>query len=175
MSNIGKPQPEEYANFFRRYIDMIGEQDILTFLSQQQAEYIDLLKSIPEDKMTYAYQDGKWTVAEVLGHVNDVERVMGYRAFRFSRNDKTVIPGFNDHLYVNNGDFAKRSRDTFIREYDGLRSANLEMMRNFSEDQSMNTGKANEVFFSVRALAYIIAGHLEHHINILTERYHLGK
>ncbi len=171
MSKIGKPQPEEYANFFRGYIDMFGDQDIVEVLTSQHREYLELLKSIPDDKMTYAYAEDKWTIAEVLGHVNDVERVMGYRAFRFSRYDKTVIPGFNDHFYVDNGDFANRPKNTFIREFDGLRMANLEMIYNFSETQSMNTGKANDVFFSVRALTYIIAGHLGHHINILKERY----
>jgi len=173
MSQIKKPKPEEYANFFRGYIDWVGNRNIIDLLEEQHHEYIQLLGDIPEEKMQYAYATEKWKVAEVLGHVNDVERVMGYRAFRFSRNDKTVIPGFNDHHYVNNGDFANRPKETFIREFDGLRQSNLEMLKNLSEDQTKNTGKANEVIFSVRALAYIMAGHCGHHLIVLRERYEL--
>ena len=171
MNKIGKPKPEEYANFYRGYIELVGDQDVIEYLTDQSDSFSAYLKKIPKEKMGFAYKEGKWTVAQVLGHVIDVERVMSYRILRFSRQDKTPIPGFDQDIYVENSSFEARSISSLKAEILGLRAANIELIKSLTEEQTKYTGQSNEVIFSVRALVYILGGHLAHHWNILKDRY----
>ncbi|VXD12496.1 DinB family protein [Marinoscillum sp. 108] len=171
MNKIGKPKPEEYANFYRGYIELVGDQDVIEYLSDQSDSFSTYLEKIPKEKMSFAYHEGKWTVAQVLGHIIDTERVMAYRILRFSRQDKTPIPGFDQNTYVENSFFEARSITSLRAELMGLRAANIELIKSLTEEQTKYTGQSNEVIFSVRALVYILGGHLAHHWNILKERY----
>lgn len=171
MNKIGKPKPEEYANFYRGYIELVGEKDVIEYLSNQSDSFSGYLEKIPKEKVDFAYDEGKWTVAQVLGHIIDVERVMSYRILRFSRQDKTPIPGFDQNTYVENSFFGARSIKSLSAELLGLRTANIELIKSLTEEQTKYTGQSNEVILSVRALVYILGGHLAHHWNILKERY----
>lgn len=170
---ISQPHASEYGHFYRGYIEQVGESDVRKLLSEQLEAYEQLIARISMDAMNYAYAEGKWTVAEVLGHMNDTERLMSYRLLRFSRRDKTVLPGFDENDYVTYGDFKRIPKESFLEEFIHLRKANLLMIDRLSGEQYALTGESNGIIFSVRALIYILAGHLKHHMNILVERYKL--
>lgn len=168
---MNRPQPNEYAVFYKGYIDSVPDENIFFFLQDQTDEFIAFLHTLHDVDLQYRYQEGKWTIAELLGHIIDTERVMVYRILRFSRNDKTPIPGFDQDPYVKYGTYNSRSLDSLIAEFEGLRRSNLELIGAVTDEQSKWTGEANEKIFSVRALVYIIAGHLIHHTRILREKY----
>jgi uncharacterized damage-inducible protein DinB len=130
-----------------------------------------LLKQIPEEKAGFAYAEGKWTIIELLGHMLDTERIMAYRALRIARNDSTPLPGFEENDYVANAHFADRSLDSMREEFEYLRKANLFLIKSFNETEFSRVGISNDKPISVKALVFIIAGHLNHHIRILNERY----
>lgn len=171
IRNMKKPLPNEYAAFYKGYIDSVPDGDIFQVLSGQSKEFVAFIKSLKSFNLQYKYGDNKWSVAEVLGHIIDVERVMAYRLLRFSRNDNTVIPGFDENDYVAFANFNDRSLESFVADFEGLRISNLEMIRSLTEEQSIRRGESNGAIFSVRALVFIIAGHLNHHWKILEERY----
>lgn len=171
MSKIEKPSPAEYAHFYSGYIAKVGDESVLDFLRKQSKEFVEFLKQIPQDKLLYRYEEGKWSVAEVLGHIIDTERVMAYRALRFARADKAVLSGYEQDDYVLTGRFDERSLESLIAEFEGCRVSNLEFAQALNEEESLRTGEANGAVFSVRALLYVMAGHLQHHWDILNERY----
>ncbi|MEQ9307773.1 MAG: DinB family protein [Marinoscillum sp.] len=168
---IEKPLANEFANFYRGYTAQVGDEKVVEFIARQATEFAEYLKNIDDAKMDYRYGEDKWTVAQVLGHIIDTERVMSYRILRFSRKDKTPIAGFEENDYVMNADFQNRSKSSLMNEFNALRSANYEMISNLSEDQTLLTGESNGAIFSVRALIYILAGHVAHHWMILRTRY----
>ncbi len=167
---MDKPKSNEYNEFYHGYISQVGDQEVFGFLERNVTEYVAYLKSQLDSRLSYRYALGKWTLAEVFGHISDVERVMAYRILRFSRNDKTEIPGFDQDHYIENG-FFDRSLQSFITEIEALRSANLEMIKNLRDEQLSHTGIAGGNLFTVRALIYILAGHMSHHLNVLKQRY----
>ena len=166
-----RPQPGEYAPYYERYISLIQSSDILATLDEQRRETLLLLSGRTEEEGNHRYADDKWSVKEVLGHVNDTERVFAYRALRISRNDPTNIEGFEQDDYVRFGPFAKRTLEDLVEDYIAVRRATLTLFRNLYEDAWMRRGVANRNEVTVRALAYIIAGHEVHHRRILQEKY----
>ncbi|WP_421878242.1 DinB family protein [Marinoscillum sp.] len=170
---ISRPHPSEYGHFYRGYIDKVADQDVRQLLDKQLNTYQSMISHIDEEQMHYAYTDGKWTVAQVLGHINDTERIMAYRILRFSRRDKTELPGFDENEYVLNGDFKEVTKDSFLDEFLHLRKSNLVLIDRLSDEVLAFTGESNGMIFSVRALIHILAGHLKHHMDILVERYKL--
>lgn len=166
-----RPLANEYAAFYKGYIDQVPNEDIMAFLHTQKEKFVDFLKSLEGKDLSYRYAEGKWSVAEVVGHVLDTERVMAYRILRFSRNDKTPIPGFEQDDYVKNAHFNARSLASLVEEFESMRDSNLQLIKPLTEEQSMRTGEANGLILSVRALVYIIAGHLEHHWSLLRSKY----
>lgn len=167
---MNPPQLNEYAPFYAGYIQAVGD-DVFGLLENQVTDFTALLKSIPAEKADYAYAEGKWTIKELIGHVIDTERIMTYRITCVARNDKTSLPGFEENGYVINAHFADRTIDSFAEEFNLLRRSNLILYKSFNEDELSRLGNANGHPISARALLFIIAGHLNHHINILKERY----
>ncbi len=165
-----RPQQEEFAPYYDRYISLIGD-DVLEVLATQQQYFADYIRRIPEAQADYAYAEGKWTVKQALGHILDTERIMAYRALRVGRGDTTPLPGFEQDDYVAIADVSKRSLASYADEFATLRAANLFLFRSFDADALSRRGTASEQPVSVRALLYIVAGHLEHHIRIFDERY----
>ena len=165
-----KPQQDEFAPYYNTYISLIGD-DVLDLLEQQAQTFTEYIRNIPEDKADYAYAEGKWTVRQVLGHIIDTERIMAYRALCIARQDTTPLPGFEQDDYVAVADVSDRSLASYAEEFEAVRKSNLYLFRSFEEEALNCRGTASEQPVSVRALLYIVAGHLEHHIRIFEERY----
>jgi uncharacterized damage-inducible protein DinB len=167
---INRPQPDEYSAFAARYVDIVGNGPIIEILEYlQQMNYNFFLRLDPE-KANYKYAEDKWTVKQVLGHMCDTERVFAYRALVFSR-ESIVLPGFDQDVYMENTTFNSRSIESLAAEFKTIRESTLYLLRSFTEEQSTRKGIASGSPFSVRAYAYMIAGHEMHHIKILKERY----
>jgi hypothetical protein len=169
-----RPAKNEYDSYYHRYISLVPEEDVLIALDQQLAETLILLRSLSEQHGSFRYEPQKWSVKEVLGHMIDTERIMAYRALRIARNDRTPIEGFEQDDYVKHGGFESRSVSNLAREFEQVRRTTISLFRNLEPDAWERRGIANNVEISVRALAYIIAGHELHHKNGLKEKYGLG-
>jgi len=167
---ISKPEPGEYAPFYNTYVSLI-DGDIINLLTQLKDSTYQFFTALPADKADYAYADGKWTIKELLGHMIDAERVFAFRILCFSRGDQNNLPGFDENDYVDNADFNNRTMTDLAEEFRTVRTANLFMLKSLTAEQSMLIGTANNYAVSVRALAYIMAGHELHHLRIIKERY----
>ncbi|SDM06575.1 DinB superfamily protein [Daejeonella rubra] len=165
-----RPQAEEFPLFYKGYVDTVSD-DVLSELEHQIDSFTALLKNIPQEKASFAYAEGKWTIKELAGHVIDTERIMSYRALRIARNDTTPLPGFDENNYVSNAHFEDRSLESLADEFAALRKANMYLIRSFNEAETDRSGVSNEKPISVRALIFIMAGHVNHHSAILKQRY----
>jgi uncharacterized damage-inducible protein DinB len=168
---IARPQPGEYAPYYDRYISLVPGEDILDTLDQQRRQTMMLLCGRDDDDGDFRYAPDKWSAKEVLGHVCDTERIFAYRALRISRADTTPLEGFEQDDYVRNGPFAQRPLADLIEDFIAVRRATLSLLRNLDEAAWMLRGIANKNEVTVRALAYIIAGHELHHRGILEAKY----
>ena len=169
-----RPQSGEYAPYYDRYISLVpGNDDLaaLTALENQRRQMVLLLSGRTEADGDLRYAPDKWTLKGVLGHINDTERIMSYRALRISRGDATPIEGFEQDDYVRNGPFAHRTLADLIEDYIAVRRATVSLFRNLDEAAWSRRGVANKNEITVRALAYIIAGHELHHRRIIEEKY----
>ena len=158
-------------DFYNSYIDRIRDRNPIETLEDQMNLTSELLSGIDEEMGNYAYADKKWTLKELIGHLIDSERVFAYRTMRFARNDKTELPGFEEDDYVAAADFSRRTMSDLAEELYLLRKSNLFLFKSFSEEELNRTGTANGGEVSVEALLYIIAGHENHHIAVIKDRY----
>ena len=168
---MNRPETHEFDPYYNTYISLIEGDNVLPALDAQSAEMSAIFSEIPEEKGTFAYAEGKWTVKEVLSHLIDGERIFAYRFLRISRGDETPIEGFEQDGYIENSNANNRSFASLIDEFDMQRRSNMLMLRNLSDEGSRRMGTASEKTISARAIAYIMAGHVRHHIRILNERY----
>lgn len=166
-----KPDPSEYDAYYEHYVSLVPEDDVRKVLAAQPAELEKIFEDVAEEKGTFAYADGKWTVKELLGHMIDGERMFAYRTFRISRGDKTPIEGFEQDGYIENAYANGRCFADLLKEFSLLREANMLFFKNLKDDDWKRIGTANEREISVRALATIMAGHIRHHMEILKDRY----
>ena len=166
-----RPAEGEYAPFYARYVALVPETDILAVLERQAGELRQLAASVPAERETYRYAEGKWSVREVLGHLVDGERVFGYRAFCISRGERAALPSFDEDQYVGEA----RCDAIPLRELAGelalVRESNLAVLRRLEPRQWERVGTASGKPITVRALAWVMAGHPRHHAEILRERY----
>jgi len=161
----------EYNPFYHTYIEALGNVSLLEELEHGKKVLLSLLESVPQEKLDFAYAEGKWTLAEALVHITDTERIFQYRALRFARNDKTDLPGFDQDMYVPNSNASKRSKQELIEEYRAVRESTLLLYKTFDDEVLKRIGVASGTETSVRALGFIICGHQAHHLNIIRERY----
>jgi hypothetical protein len=166
-----RPEAAEYHPYYDRYIALIPSPDIVATLSQQITETLVGLASLTEEQSAFRYAPDKWSIKELVGHMIDTERIMAYRALRIARNDKTPLPGFEQDDYVRNGPFSQCQLKDLLAELGHVRSANLSMFRSLDAEAWARRGTVDNKEISVRALAYIIAGHELHHRNVLRDRY----
>jgi uncharacterized damage-inducible protein DinB len=173
MPDIAATQPgaNEYAPYYGKYISLVPEGDVVATLSRQLDDTVALLRGLTEEQAESRYAPDKWSVKEVVGHIIDTERIFGHRAFRFARNDQTPLPGYEQDDYVRAGEFSKRSLADLVQEFEHVRRANLYLLRSLNETAWLRRGTASENEVSVRALAYILAGHESHHVEIIRTRY----
>jgi hypothetical protein len=169
-----RPQPGEYAPYYDRYISLVPGTDVLAALAaleDQRRQMLLLLSGRTESDGDLRYTPEKWSLKEVLGHISDTERIMSYRALRISRGDATPLEGFEQDDYVRNGPFARRPLADLIEDYIAVRRATISLFRNLDEAAWTRRGVASKNEVTVRALAFIIAGHELHHRKILEEKY----
>ncbi len=168
---VGRPQAGESAAYYDRYISLVQGEDIFSTLDQQRRQMMLLLSGRNEEDGNFRYAPEKWSAKEVLGHVCDAERVFAYRALRIGRGDVTPMEGFEQDDYVRNGGFGARPLADGVEDFIAVRRATFSLLRNLDEAAWSRRGIANKNEVTVRALAYIIAGHELHHRRILEEKY----
>jgi hypothetical protein len=166
-----RPASGEAAPYYDRYISLVPGNDILGALDDQRRQSLLFLSGLTEAQGDLRYAPGKWSLTEVLGHMNDTERIMSYRALRISRADTTPIEGFEQDDYVRNNPLSRRPLEDLIEDYIAVRRATISLFRNLDEPAWNRRGTANNNEVTVRALAYIIAGHELHHRRIIEEKY----
>jgi hypothetical protein len=166
-----RPEPTEYAPFYAGYVALVPEEDILAVLESQVGEIRDLAVSVPPEREGHRYAEGKWSVRQVLGHLVDAERVFGYRAFCISRAERAALPSFDENAYVAEAPSERIPLAALADELALARHSNLAFLGRLGAEQWGRIGTASGKSVSVRALAWIMAGHPRHHVNVLRERY----
>jgi hypothetical protein len=166
-----RPEPTEYADFYSGYVSEVPGSDVLSVLEAQRVQMLQLFAARSERDGGFRYAPGKWTVKEVLGHINDTERIFTYRALRIARGDQTPLATFEQEAFVRNGGFSERTLTDLAEEFGYVRNASLALFRSLREDAWPRRGVASEKEVTVRAMAFITAGHQIHHRSILEERY----
>jgi len=161
----------EYAGHFGTYIKQAGDGILIEELEISLHEFIRFVQNIPMDKFDYRYAPGKWTIKDIIQHVMDTERIFAYRALRFSRNDKTALPSFEEDDYANNTNSNSRSIQDLLTEFSALRYSTLLFYKSLSEEQLKRIGIASGNQISVRALGFVMIGHQKHHQKVFEERY----
>ncbi|MFZ9030051.1 MAG: DinB family protein [Robiginitalea sp.] len=157
--------------YYQPYLNTLGEASLLDLMERQRGNFPEFIRSIPEEKWNYRYAPEKWSIAEVLVHVLDTERVFQYRALRFGRNDFTPLPGFDQDAYVPMSLAAERSKESLVKEYEVVRESSLLLFSSFPRERMFWKGSASGNPMSVGAMGFIICGHQKHHRNILRARY----
>lgn len=173
MPNIYRDTPDasEYVPYYGRYIALVPDGDIIAQLERQAEETARLIGGLSAEQAEHRYAPGKWSIKEVVGHVTDAERIFAYRALRFARGDSTPLPGFEENAYVPAGEFGDRSLADLASELRAVRGATLAMFRGLPEPAMTRAGVASDATASVRAIAWITAGHELHHMKLVRERY----
>ncbi len=171
---IDRPQENEYASFYAGYVARVPETDILAALREQPKELKRVAGSVVADKERFRYAPDKWSVREIFGHLVDDERFFGHRAFCVSRGDVNPLPGFDENLYVSQSSYDSRALAELVRDFALLREANSRHLGNLDAAAFSREGVANGAQVTVRALAYVMTGHVRHHFAVLRERYAIG-
>jgi hypothetical protein len=168
---IDKPEPGDYAPYFSGYIDEAPDGSLFDVLRSQSDEMKQLLASISDERSLYRYAPGKWSIREVLGHMIDTERIFAYRALRIARNDPTPLPGFEQDDYVAAGAFDLQRWNDLVAACEHVRLATLDLFSSLSPEAWESKGTVSRATVSVQALAWIICGHQQHHVQILRTKY----
>ena len=168
---LTRPGADEYAPYYGRYVDRVPDGDIRDVLARQLDEALAFFRALPPEMGDHRYAPEKWSVKEVVGHVADAERIFAYRALRIARADETPLPGFEENPYVANASFGDRTLESLVDEWADVRRATLSLLRGLPAEAWTRRGTASGFGVSVRGLAGIVAGHLEHHLDILRTRY----
>ena len=165
------PNSSEYSHFYSTYVQEVPRANIIETLNAQMHEFYTLVNAVPGHKAFDAYEDGKWTIKQVVGHVIDAERVFAYRAHRISRGDTTPLSGFDQNDFVDAANFDDRTLANLANEYLAVRISTIHLFQNMTSKMIDAVGNASGVDVSVKALAFIIAGHQQHHTNVLQTKY----
>src|SRR5436190_22679950 len=168
---MNRPVETEYAPYYQSYVDQVNESDVMAVLRSEIDDLDVLLNRVPAEKETYAYAEGKWTIREIVGHLIDGERVFGFRAFCIARGEQQNLPGFDQDDYMATSHYDKIELEDLVSELRLIRLGNIAMFRTLDEEAWSRIGLANSNSVSVRALAFTMAGHVRHHMNVLRERY----
>jgi uncharacterized damage-inducible protein DinB len=170
---IPRPSLDEAAPFYHGYIAKVPGDDILEQLNRQLSEVESLFAPLDDKSALARYAPGKWSIKEVLGHLADTERIFGYRLLRVSRGDATPLPGFDENAYVPAGRFDRQLLASLRHGFRAVRQSSIALVEGTPEECWSLRGQASGATISARALAYIMVGHVTHHLGVLRERYHL--
>ncbi len=171
ISMLAQLKEEEYNPYYGIYIAKAEYTNIVEGLQNGKKGFVDFVKSIPEEKLTYAYANDKWTIAEVLQHLIDTERIFTYRALRFSRKDQTPLMGFDQDNYAPNSNANHYNVSQILEDFEAVRNSSITLFRSFTDEMLCNIGQASGSPMSARAVGYILAGHQKHHFEVINERY----
>jgi hypothetical protein len=166
-----RPSQGDYLPYQEAYLNTVQGNNVMKVLEEQLKTVPEFLKSIPEDKGKYSYSEGKWTINEVIEHITDTERIFAYRALCIARGERKVLPGFDQDAYVKGANSDNKKLFDLIEDYRKVRESNLSLFKSFSEDVINKRGNINDYQITVNAILYIIAGHANHHLYVLKERY----
>lgn len=166
-----RPEPSEHREYYGLYIGKVPEGNIISILDEQLAQTLDILGNVSPERADYAYEPGKWTIKEVIGHLIDTERVFAYRALHFARNDPAPLPSLEQDDWASASNASARSLEDLLEDFAAVRKSNIALFKSFSDEMWMRRGTASGFEFTVRAFPYIIAGHEIHHRLLLQERY----
>lgn len=166
-----KPIPNTYAVYFQQYIDQVREEDLFKAFETQQPLIQELLSAVNEEKSSFAYAEGKWTLKELLQHIIDTERIFNYRALCFARKEAHSLPGFDENEYAANSNSGSRTWQELAHEFKVVRDSTLALYQSFSESVLNHCGTANNNTTSVLATGFITIGHFYHHKKVIEERY----
>jgi hypothetical protein len=164
-------QLEYIPPFYHKYLSKIEDEDILTLLKHNHIETAEFFERIPGSKQEFSYRPGKWTIKQILLHLIDVERIFVYRAFRFSRNDPTDLPGFDQDTYIHQAKLDHVAYDFLLKQWDTLRRSSVSFYEMLPPEALKRTGRAMGMEFTPESICYILVGHTRHHISIIKERY----
>jgi len=166
-----RPAAGEAGDFHFRYITLVPDGDIRQFLQDQLTEALSDFGRISAERSEHRYAPGKWSIREVVGHVSDTERVFAYRAMWFARGLEAALPGFDQDVAAGTAGAHERSWRSLVDEFQSVRQATLTLFHNLPDEAWQRRGVASDNSITVRALAYVVAGHVRHHLTILRERY----
>ena len=164
-------KPDEYAAYYANYVGKVPDISLRSALDESIAVLMEYLTHVAEDRVDYAYAPGKWTIKQSLQHIIDTERIFAYRALAIARGDKTSLPGFEQDEYVAAADVSGRSFLQMIEEFRDLRRSNLTMFKSFTDKDLNQRGTMSGTAVTVRALGYIMCGHVFHHAELYKEKY----
>ena len=167
----GRPESDEYASYYEKYVSLVPDEDLVSTLERQGAETLALLRGLSEEQGAHRYEPGKWSIKQLVGHISDGERLFSYRALAIGRGDSQPLPGMEQEEYMAGVDFDARTLSDLADEFEAVRSATLHLFRHLSPEAWARRGTASDNEVTVRALAYVIAGHEAHHVRVLRERY----
>jgi len=166
-----RPSNAEYAAAFAGYVSLVPEQDIVSVLERQPEELRRFVRAVPPDRERFRYAPEKWSIREVFGHLIDAERVFAYRAFCISRGESAHLPSFDENPYVAESRYEERPLADLVAEFTDVRRSNLHFLGWLTDRDWGREGTAGDKTVSVRALAFIMAGHVRHHLIVVRERY----
>jgi len=168
---MSKPSPTNYPGFFQQYIDLVEEDDLADGFKNQLSRIQPLLNSISEEKANYSYAEGKWTLKELLQHQIDSERIFAYRALCFARGEEQSLPGFEENDYAENSGANARSWKNLTEEFYAVRQSTEILFTSFSSEVLARTGTANNNLQSVESIGFVMIGHVNHHMDVISKRY----
>src|SRR5208337_3299508 len=166
-----RPQSNDYAPYYGKYVMLVPDGNFLDILESQIKEMNRLLEPLTEAQANFRYEPSKWSIKEILGHINDAERIFAYRLLRIARGDQTPLPGFEQDDYIGPGNFSARTLADLLHEFSTVREASVSLLRSLDDAAWVRRGVASQKEVTVTAIAFVIAGHERHHRIILEERY----
>lgn len=166
-----RPDLSRVPAYFHNYINQVNENDLAEAIQNQTKIFFTFLSSIPSDKIDFSYAHGKWTIKEVLQHIIDAERVFAYRALCFARKDSTPLPGFDENSYADNSKAAARNWVDMVEEFKYLRQSSTLLFKSFDSEQLDAVGIANSNSNYVLGIGFILVGHVNHHMAVITNKY----
>lgn len=168
---MSRPDLSRVPEWYHGYINQVPENMLMNALQNQTISFIKFLNKLPFEKRNYRYEKGKWTIKEMLQHITDAERIFAYRALCFARQDTTPLPGFDENYYADNAEASKRDWDNMLEEFKLIRKSNEILFASFDKKQLDSTGIASGKTVYVMAIGFIMVGHINHHINVIKQRY----
>lgn len=169
-----RPVSGDCADYYFKYINLIPEVDIMTYLHTQRDWFGDLIESLTPEQAHFRYARGKWSMAEMIGHVLDTERVFAYRMMVISRGDQNLFPGFEQDDYANGSIYDTIAPDELAQEWKAIRSSTIYLGRHMNAEMASRVGTASNLKLKASAVPYVIGGHVTYHYNFARQHYLVG-